>query len=73
MDFNGVPFLSVPYDFALLVDVDWFQPFKHSAYATGAIYIAIQNLPREERYIHENVMFIEVIPGPREPKRDINS
>ena len=33
----------------------------------GAIYTAIQNLPREERYSSENIL-TGVIPGPREPK-----
>ena len=73
MNPGGVPFLSVPYNLALSINVDWFQPFKHSTYATGAIYMAIQNLPRDERYNRENVMLIGVIPGPREPKKEMNS
>ena len=35
--------------------------------------MAIQNLPQDERYNRENVMLIEVIPGPREPKKEMNS
>ena len=35
--------------------------------------MAIQNLPREECYTSENIMLIGVIPGPREPKREMNS
>lgn len=38
----------------------------------GAIYIAIQNLPRDERYRSENIL-TGVIPGPREPKLTMNS
>ena len=70
---NGIPFLSVPYNFALSINVDWFQPFKYSTYSLGAIYMAVQNLPREERHSSENVILIGVIPGPREPKKVMNS
>ena len=70
---EGVPFLSLPFNFALSLNVDWFQPFKHSTYSAGAIYIAIQNLPREERYNTDNILLVGVIPGPSEPKRTMNS
>ena len=73
MNPSGIPFLSLPYNFALSLNVDWFQPFKHSTYSMGAIYIAIQNLPREERYSSENIILTRVIPGPREPKKTMNS
>ena len=33
----------------------------------------MQNLPRSERYKEENVILVGIIPGPREPKRTINS
>ncbi len=38
-----------------------------------SIYIAIQNLPRRVRYLTENVLLVGVIPGPHEPKGDINT
>ncbi len=38
---GGVPFPSLLY--CRLVLTAWFQPFKHSTYSTGALYIAIQN------------------------------
>ena len=41
MDPDGIAFLSLPYNFALSMNIDWFQPFKHSTYSMGAIYIAI--------------------------------
>ena len=31
------------------------------------------NLPREERFKPENVIIVGIIPGPKEPKGDINS
>lgn len=70
---NGSPFLAAPYNFALSLNVDWFQPFKRSTYSAGAIYLAIQNLPRNERYLSENIILVGVIPGPKEPEKTINS
>lgn len=66
LDYDGEPFLSAPFNFALSLNVDWFQPFKRTNYSVGAIYMAIQNLPREERFLSENTILIGVIPG--EPK-----
>ena len=34
---DGVPFLSVPNNFALQLNVDWFKPFKHTQHSEGAI------------------------------------
>ena len=67
------PFLSAPYNFAFTLNIDWFQPFKHSTYSAGAMYIAIQNLPRNERYRSENIILVGIIPGPHEPKLTMNS
>ena len=39
----------------------------------GIIYLAIENLPRSERFKVENIVLVGCIPGPREPKHDINS
>lgn len=35
---------------AFMINVDWFQPFKHCTDSLGAIYLTIVNLPRKERY-----------------------
>ena len=71
--YEGVPFLSVPYNFGLCLNVDWFQPFDHSTYSIGVIYIALFNLPRQTRYLPENIILIGVIPGPHEPKLHMNT
>ena len=55
------------------LNVDWFQPFTHTQYSLGAIYLTIQNLPRELRYKEENIILVGLLPGPSEPKRSINS
>lgn len=56
-----------------LVNIDWFQPFKHISYSVGVVYAVILNLPRDIRYKDDNVIIVGVIPGPSEPKHDINS
>ena len=57
----------------LLLNVDWFQPFKHSTYSVGAIYLTIMNLPRSVRFKCQNVILVGILPGPSEPKHNINS
>ena len=70
--YEGTPFLSEPLTFGLMINLDWFQPFKHSKYSIGAIYMTVMNLPRSARYKPENVMLVGILPGPSEPS-DINS
>ena len=65
-------FLASLYSYLLTINIDWFQPFKKTQYFVGAIYLVVQNLPREERYKEENVMLVGVIPGPREPSLSID-
>ena len=31
--------------YAFMLNVDWFQPFKHSLYCVGALYMVLMNLP----------------------------
>ena len=42
------PFLAEPNNLALMLNVDWFQPFKHAPYSVGAVYLVILNLPHED-------------------------
>ncbi|XP_073672238.1 uncharacterized protein [Paramisgurnus dabryanus] len=53
---NGKPFLAEQKNFALMMNVDWYQPFKNSPYSVGVIYLAILNLPREEHFKEENII-----------------
>ena len=69
---DGVPFLASHGCLCLTMNIDWFNPFKEAPYSAGAIYLVIQNLPRTERYKLENVILVGLIPGPREPKCNIN-
>ena len=72
---NDKPFLSSTdaLSLGLMLNVDWFQPYKHSSYSVGAIYLTIMNLPRSICFKRENVILIGIIPGPSEPKHNINS
>ena len=56
-----------------MLNMDFFQPYKHVQYSVGAIYLTILNLPRGMRNKTDNVILIGLIPGPHEPQRDINS
>ena len=57
----------------LALNVDWFQPFKHTRYSVGALYLSILNLPRSLRFKEENIILVGIIPGPKEPPLNINS
>ena len=56
MEYEGKAFLSLPFNYALHLNVDWFQPFEHTQHSEGAVYLTVLNLPRKERYHPENVM-----------------
>ena len=64
---DGVPFLEVPGNLFLMLNIDWFQTFEHTQYSVGVIYLVIQNLPRAVRFRAENVIIVSTIPGPNEP------
>lgn len=75
-DFNSASsynFLTAPLSYLVTLNVDWFQPFSHTEYSVGVIYLTIQNLPRSERFKEENIILIGVLPGPSEPKLVMNS
>ena len=73
MEYDGFPFLSVPYNFGFILNIDWFQPYVHTQYSLGAIYLAVLNLSRSIRYLRENILLIGIIPGPKEPKKHVNT
>lgn len=58
LKYEDKPFLALPFNYAIHINVDWFQPFEHTQHSEGAVYLTILNLPREERYCQENVMVI---------------
>ena len=69
-EFSEGMLLKEPFSLAFILNVDWFQPFTHTKYSVGVIYLTVLNLPRHIRYVYkrENVILIGIIPGPHEPK-----
>lgn len=70
---NGVPFLVAPHNLALMLNIDWFRPYKHTPYSVGAVYMVVTNLPRSERFKRENLILVGIVPGPSEPPLHMNS
>lgn len=66
-------FLNGDNSYAFMINIDWFQPYKHLTYSVGAIYLTIFNLPRSLRYKLENICLVGIIPGPHEPDLTVNS
>ena len=56
-----------------MINVDWFQPYKHSEHSIGVIYMSIINIPRQYRNKWENALVLGIIPGPKEPSLHINT
>ncbi len=56
---NGNPFLTLPGNYAFQLNVDWFNPFKHTQHSEGAIYLSVLNLPRTERYLHNKYLVLK--------------
>jgi len=65
--YNGRPFLSQPYNLTVMLNCDWFQPFEHSYYSVGVLYLVILNLPRYICFKPINIIIASIIPGPKEP------
>ena len=67
------PFFLTSNIIDLLLNIDWFKPFKRSEYKVSAIMISVLNLPRQERCKTKWTMIVGAIPGPSEPKGNINT
>jgi len=40
-NFNGKAFLPQPHNLALMLNCYWFQPYKHTQYSVGVLYLTI--------------------------------
>ncbi len=67
------PFLAIPGNLCLMLNIDWFNPYEQTIYSVGAIYLVVQNLPRYERFKLENIILVGLIPGPNEPSKNVNN
>ena len=70
--YKGKSFLENEYSYALMINLDWFQPYKHLQYSVGVIYLSVLNLPSMLRYKLHNICIIGIIPGPHEPEITVN-
>lgn len=48
--FSDGNFFNTKYNIGLMLNTDWFKPFKRSEYKVAAIMLTVLNLPREERF-----------------------
>ena len=64
---------QTPNTLGLMLNIDWFKPFKHLTYSVGVIYMTIMNLPHFCHHKQENVLTLGIIPGHSKPKHDLNS
>eukprot|EP00112_Aurelia_sp_Birch-Aquarium-sp1_P011448 Seg2408.2 transcript_id=Seg2408.2/GoldUCD/mRNA.D3Y31 product="hypothetical protein" protein_id=Seg2408.2/GoldUCD/D3Y31 len=54
-----------PRNLGAMLNLDWFNPYKHAAYSVGVIYLVWLNLPRVSRFRRKNVTLIGIIPNMR--------
>ena len=56
-------FLKKQRSVGVMLNVDFFQPYKHVHSSYGVIYLTIMNLPRSERFKQQNVLIVGIIPA----------
>lgn len=68
--YKGHDFLSLPRNYGLMLNFDFFQPIKHRKdYSVGVLYLVVLNLPRHLRFKWENVIVVGIVPSlDKEPK-----
>ena len=57
-DKDGSLFFTNKRHLGVMLNIDWFNPYKNSEYSLGVVYLAILNLPREERFKWDNIITI---------------
>ncbi|KAG1774897.1 hypothetical protein EV702DRAFT_1237500 [Suillus placidus] len=55
------------YGLHLTLNIDWMGILNNRPHSTGPIYYAINDLPRDQRYLQVNVICAAIMPGPKEP------
>ena len=61
---NDTWYFSKDNNYAVMLNVDWFQPFKHaSSYSIDGIYLVILNLLRNTHFQRKNVTLVGIIPN----------
>jgi len=73
MYYKGEPFLFKERNYALMMNCDWFQPYKRrNDYSVGVIYLIVMNLPRAERFLKENIIVVGIIPSLKKEPSSLN-
>ncbi|XP_044173181.1 uncharacterized protein LOC122957236 [Acropora millepora] len=67
------PLLKDKMNLALLLYLDFFNPFQRAVYSCGAIYMSVLNIPKGKRFKARWSMLIGLIPGPSEPQGHVNT
>ncbi|XP_068708243.1 uncharacterized protein [Montipora foliosa] len=70
---NKVSLLEDKNNLALLLYLDFFNPFTRAVHSSGVLCMTVLNLPRSVRYQKKWSMLIGIIPGPEKAQRHINS
>lgn len=65
--------MSNPHTYGLILNLDWFQPYKHISYKVGVLYLSVLNLPCHMRYKNSFTILVGILPGPHEPKCTVNT
>ena len=74
MDVYHEDFLSVPRNYGLMLNFDYFQPMKHRKdYSVGVLYLVLLNLPRSERFKWENVIVVGIVPSMEHEPKNLNA
>lgn len=64
LNYKGRDFLNLANTYGLMLNCDWFQPFKRRTDCSiGVLYLAVMNLPRSQRFKRENIILLGIIPG----------
>ena len=72
--YNGVSFLEERFNYAFMLNCDWFQPFKRRKdISIGVMYLVVLNLPRHLRFKRENMILVGVIPSFNKEPEILNS
>lgn len=60
---NHSEFLKNKRCYGLMLNFDFFQPYKHRTDSYGVFYITLMNLPRDIRFKQENILLVGIIPS----------
>ncbi|KAG1736440.1 uncharacterized protein EDB91DRAFT_1250062 [Suillus paluster] len=55
------------YGLHLTLNIDWMGILENQPHSSGPIYYAINDLPRNQRFLQVNVICAAIMPGPKEP------